>query len=100
VKARKSYVLKIKEDGYSIIKAAKGTFWYKKYHEAQRKINCKKNKLRNELLDNIINNFHETVHVDEVDRQIRGILPDIEVLTPSTIEYELEERATVAKLLF
>ncbi|KAH6712114.1 hypothetical protein BKA61DRAFT_644467 [Leptodontidium sp. MPI-SDFR-AT-0119] len=46
VKARKSYVLKIKEDGYLIIKAAK------------------------------------------------------EVLTPSTIEYELEERATVAKLLF
>ncbi|KAH6704086.1 hypothetical protein BKA61DRAFT_416761, partial [Leptodontidium sp. MPI-SDFR-AT-0119] len=100
VKARKSYALKIKEDGYATIKAAEGTFWYKKHHEAQRKINCKKNKLRNELLDNAINNFHETVHVDEVDRQMRGILPDTEVLTPSTIEYELEERATVAKLLF
>ncbi|KAH7379094.1 hypothetical protein BKA64DRAFT_551894, partial [Cadophora sp. MPI-SDFR-AT-0126] len=73
---------------------------YKKHHEAQRKINYKKNKLRNELLDNTINNFHETVHVNEVNRQIRGILPDTEVLTPSTIEYELEERATVAKLLF
>ncbi|CZS99473.1 uncharacterized protein RAG0_07805 [Rhynchosporium agropyri] len=75
VKARKDYVLKIKADGYSIIKAAKGTF-------------C------------AINNFYETVHVDEVDRQLRGILPDTEVLTLSTIEYELEERAIVAKLLF
>ena len=100
VEARKSYALKIKEDGYSTIKAAKGTFWYKKHHKAQRKINCKKNRLRNELLDNAINKFHETVHVDEVDRQMRGILPDTEVLTPSTIDYELEERATVAKLLF
>ncbi|PVH68523.1 hypothetical protein DL98DRAFT_522703 [Cadophora sp. DSE1049] len=100
VKARKSYALKIKEDGYSTIKAAKGTFWYKKHQKAQRKINCKKNQLRNALLDNAINDFHETVHVDEVDRQMRGILPEKELLTPSAIEYELEERATVAKLLF
>ncbi|PVH72149.1 hypothetical protein DL98DRAFT_520635, partial [Cadophora sp. DSE1049] len=54
----------------------------------------------NELFNNTINNFHETVHIDEVDRQMRGIFPDNEVLTPSTIEYKLEERATVAKLLF
>jgi hypothetical protein len=100
VKARKSYILKMKEDGYATIKAAKGTLLYKKHHEAQRKINCKRNSLRNELLDKAINNFHETVHVDEVDRQMRGILPDTEVLAPSTIEYQLEERATVAKLLF
>ncbi|KAH9216141.1 hypothetical protein DL95DRAFT_297662 [Leptodontidium sp. 2 PMI_412] len=31
---------------------------------------------------------------------MRGILPDIKILTPSTINYELEERATVANLLF
>ncbi|KAH6719581.1 hypothetical protein BKA61DRAFT_630136 [Leptodontidium sp. MPI-SDFR-AT-0119] len=90
VKAQKSYALKIKEDGYATIKAA----------EAQRKINYKKNKLRNKLLDNTINNFHETVHVNKVNRQMRGILPDTKVLTPSTIEYKLEEWATVAKLLF
>lgn len=40
------------------------------------------------------------VQRDKVDRQMRGILPDTEVLTPSTIVYELEERAMVAKLLF
>ncbi|PVH68439.1 hypothetical protein DL98DRAFT_217496 [Cadophora sp. DSE1049] len=100
VQARKRYARKIKEDGYSTIKAAKDTYWYKKHNKAQRKINCKKNQLKNELLNYTINDFHETVHVDEVDRQMRGILPDNEVLTPSTIEYELEERATVAKLLF
>ncbi|CZT52687.1 uncharacterized protein RSE6_14042 [Rhynchosporium secalis] len=100
IQDRKGYVLKIKEEGYATIKAAKDTFWYKKHHKAQQKINCRKTQLKNELLNRAINDFHETVHVDEVDRQMRGILPDNEVLTPSTIEYELEERATVAKLLF
>ncbi|KAH9204056.1 hypothetical protein DL95DRAFT_320127, partial [Leptodontidium sp. 2 PMI_412] len=64
------------------------------------KINCKKNQLRNALLDNAINDFYETVHVDEVDRQMRGILPEKELLTLSAIKYKLEERATIAKLLF
>jgi hypothetical protein len=36
----------------------------------------------------------------EVDRQMRGILPASDVLIPPTIQYELKERATVAKLLF
>ncbi|CZS92345.1 uncharacterized protein RAG0_02749 [Rhynchosporium agropyri] len=99
-KLNNGYVLQIKAEGYSTIKAAKNTFWYKKHQKAQRKINCRKTQLKNELLNRAINDFHETVHVDEVDRQMRGILPDNEVLTPSTIEYELEERATVAKLLF
>ncbi|KAH6696517.1 hypothetical protein BKA61DRAFT_498021, partial [Leptodontidium sp. MPI-SDFR-AT-0119] len=65
-----------------------------------RKINRKKNQLKNERLNNAIDNFYEIIHVDEVDRQMRGILPNIKVLTLSTIKYELEERATVAKLLF
>jgi hypothetical protein len=36
----------------------------------------------------------------EVDRQIQGILPASDVLMPPIIQYELKERATVAKLLF
>jgi hypothetical protein len=35
-----------------------------------------------------------------VNKQLQGILLSAEVLTPSTIKYELEERATVAKLFF
>jgi hypothetical protein len=96
---RGRYAREIKQD-YSTIKAAKGTLLYMRHNKAQRKINNRKSKLRNRLLEKAIDEFHETVHFDEVDRQMRGILPDTEILTPSTIKYELEERATVARLLF
>jgi hypothetical protein len=66
----------------------------------QRDINCLKTKLSRKLLDKTIDKFHETVHLAEVERQMRGILPSLEVLNPSTIKFELEERATVARLLF
>ncbi|TVY83408.1 hypothetical protein LSUE1_G002969 [Lachnellula suecica] len=52
------------------------------------------------LLEKTINKFHETVHITEVDRQMQGILPAPDVLILSTIEYELEERVTIARLLF
>jgi hypothetical protein len=73
---------------------------YKRHNKAQRKINNRKSKLRNRLLEKAIDEFHEAVHFDEVDRQMRGVLPDTEILTPSIIKYELEERAIVARLLF
>ena len=57
-------------------------------------------KSRVTYLSKTINKFHETVHSDEVERQMQGILPSHEVLNLSTIKYELEERATVARLLF
>lgn len=43
--------------------------------------------------------MHKTVHTAEVDRQLRGIRP-IDIITPPTFKYELEERGAVAKLLF
>ncbi|CAG8972321.1 hypothetical protein HYALB_00001724 [Hymenoscyphus albidus] len=85
---------------YPTIKAAQGIAWFKRHQKAQRKINCKKGKLKDKLLNSSIDKFYETIHFEEVDRQIQGILPDAEVLNPSTIEYQLEERATVARLLF
>lgn len=42
----------------------------------------------------------ETVHTMEVEREKPGILPAAVVFTPPTMKYKLEERATVAKLLF
>ncbi|PVH71727.1 hypothetical protein DL98DRAFT_367011, partial [Cadophora sp. DSE1049] len=99
IASRKRYAEKIKRQGYITIKDAKGTFWHTKHTKAQRELNSLKNQLRDMLLDKTIDEFHETVHVTEVERQMLGILP-AEVLTPSNIEYELEERATVARLLF
>ena len=97
---REKYSAKIKKCGYPTIKAAKGTKYYAQHAEAQSDINSLKTRLSRKLLDKTIDDFHETVHSAEVERQKRGILPSAEVLNPSTIQYELEERATVARLLF
>jgi hypothetical protein len=99
LRRRERYAAKIKQD-YPTIKAAKGTKYFERHAEAQSKINCLKTKLSRELLDKTIDEFHETVHSAEVERQMQGILPSSEVLNPTTIKYELEERATIARLLF
>jgi hypothetical protein len=100
VRRRDGYAAKIKQRGYATIKAAQGTRYFTLHAEVQREINCLKPKLGRKLLDKTIDEFHETVHSAEVERQMQGILPSHEALNPSTIKYELEERATVARLLF
>jgi hypothetical protein len=100
VELREKYVRKIKRRGYPTIKAAEGTLWYERHGETQRELNSLKEKLSSELLEKTIDEFHESVHTIEVERQLRGIRLASDVLTPSTIEYELEERAVVARLLF
>jgi uncharacterized protein HemY len=94
------YATKIKQCGYLTIKAAKGTKWFKRYDKAQRNINSLRTKLTRDKLDKIIDEFYETVHTEEMDRQIQAIVPSPADLNPSAIEYELEERATVAWPLF
>jgi hypothetical protein len=94
------YGAKIKGEGYSTFKAAEGTGLYERRCEIQRELNSLRQTLHNELLEKTIDEFHETVHTLEVDRQMRGILPAPGVLIPSTIKYELTERAVVARLLF
>jgi hypothetical protein len=100
IRRRARCAAKIKQCGYPTIKAAKGTKYFERHAEAQSEINCLKTKLSRKLLDKTIDEFHETVHSAEVERQMQGILPSSEVLNPTTIKYELEERATVARLLF
>jgi hypothetical protein len=100
LRCRERYAAKIRKQGYATIKAAEGTKYFTRHAEVQREINSLKTKLGRKLLDKTIDKFHETVHSDEVERQMQGILPSNEVLNPSTIKYELEERAIVARLLF
>jgi hypothetical protein len=97
---RRKCAAKIKECGYPTIKAAKGTEYHTLHAEVQSDINSLKTKLSRKLLDKTIDKFHKTVHSAQVERQMRGILPSSEVLNPTSIKYELEERATVARLLF
>lgn len=73
---------------------------YKRRGETQCKLNSLRQKLRTELLEKTIKEFYEEVHAKEVAQQMPGILLAPSVLTPSTIEYELKERAAVGRLLF
>jgi hypothetical protein len=72
---------------------------YDKHKNKQVEINTLKCQLNNKWLEKTIEAFHKIVHTIEVDQQLQGIRP-ANILTPPTIKYELEERATVARLLF
>jgi hypothetical protein len=49
-------------------------------------------------MEKALKDFFATINTEDVNKQLQGILPSTEVLTPSTIKYELEEQATVARL--
>jgi hypothetical protein len=90
----------IKKHDYPTIKAAKGTSWYERHGETQCELNSLRQKLSSKLLEKAIDEFHKLVHIIEVERQLWGIHLVSDVLTLLTIEYKLEERAVVARLLF
>ncbi len=50
-------------------------------------------------MEKSVKDFFATIDTEDVE-QLQGILPLTEVLTPSTIKYELEQRVAVAKLFF
>jgi hypothetical protein len=97
---RQHYADKIKEDpSFPTIKAAEGTKWYQRHKATQADINNLKRQLSDARLNQAIQEFHDTIDTIEINNQLQGIKPT-EVLAPSTIEYELEERAIAAKLFF
>jgi hypothetical protein len=99
-KTRRTCMAKIKDLGYPTIKAAEGTAWYKRHRDVQADINSLKRQLTDSRLQEAIREFHDTIDTIEVNKQLQGLTPPTEVLTPSTIVYELKERATVAKIFF
>jgi hypothetical protein len=91
---------RIKKDlGFRTVKAGEGTEWYQRHKAVQAEINSLKRQLSDTRLNRAIQEFHDTIDTIEINNQLRGIKPT-EVLAPSTIEYELKERATAAKLFF
>jgi hypothetical protein len=99
-KTRRACVAKIKDLGYPTIKAAEGTTWYKRHRAAQTDINSLKRQLSESRVQQAIREFHDTIDTIEVNKQLQGLTRPTEVLTPSTVVYELKERATVAKIFF
>jgi hypothetical protein len=98
---RKAYTDKIKKAlGFCTIKAAKGTQLYQRYKETQDKIKSLKQHVSNKQLKQAIDEFYKTIDTIKINLQQQGVMPTQEVLTLSSIKYKLEERRTVAKLLF
>jgi hypothetical protein len=54
-------------------------------------------KLKAERLQQVIKEFHDSIDVEEIDRQLNGIRSSNVIASP-TIKYELPERARVARL--
>ncbi|KAI9761904.1 MAG: hypothetical protein M1840_001520 [Geoglossum simile] len=83
---------------YNIIEAAKGTDLFGKYKAVVGKINNMSIKLRRERLDQALRDFHDSIDTIEINKQLDGITA-ADILTQPTIQYELREWATIAKLL-
>jgi hypothetical protein len=83
---------------YDSIGAAKGTDLFDRYKAVERKINNMSIKLRRERLDQALRDFHDSIDTIEINKQLDGITA-ADILTQPTLQYELRERATVAKLL-
>jgi hypothetical protein len=95
---RRDKVAKKIKKKYSPMRAAEGTRRYERHQRLQRRINCLQQKLRTERFDKAQADFWKTIYTEIVDKQLQGVLPSTEPLTLSTMEYELEERDTIAKL--
>ncbi|KAK3935512.1 hypothetical protein QBC46DRAFT_367527 [Diplogelasinospora grovesii] len=87
----------MKSQGYSTRADAEGTEVAKKYDRYKRKAERLSKKLKTQRLQRTIKEFHDSVHVEEINRQLNGIKPS-DVIAPPTIHYDLPERARVARL--
>ncbi|KAK3943401.1 hypothetical protein QBC46DRAFT_420865 [Diplogelasinospora grovesii] len=87
----------MKSQGYSTRADAEGTEVAAKYDLYKRKADRLSKKLKTQRLQRAIKEFHDSVHVEEINRQLNGIKPS-DVITPPTIQYDLPERARVARL--
>jgi hypothetical protein len=79
---RQKTAKKIKKH-YSTIKAAEGTRRHARHKRLQAQIVCKKKKLLEKRMGKAIKEFFATVNTEDVNKQLKGILPSAEVLTPS-----------------
>ncbi|KPM38228.1 hypothetical protein AK830_g8327 [Neonectria ditissima] len=86
-----------KKQGYRSREAADGTEMRWKYDWYNKKANNLSQKLKSIRKQQAVREFHISVHVEEIDRQLRGIKPS-DVIAPPHIEYDLPERARVAYL--
>ena len=86
-----------KSQGYRSRQAAEGTKMASRYDYYKKKADSLSKRLKADRLQRAIKDFHGSIHIEEVHRQLSGIKPSA-ILAPRTIEYELPERAQAARL--
>ena len=94
---RTSLLRQMKRQGYRTRAEAEGTQLAAQYDQYQKMANSLSRKMKAERLQRSIKEFHDRVHVEEIDRQLNGIMPP-DVIVPPTLTYDLPERARVAYL--
>ena len=87
----------MKSQGYPTRAAAEGTELAAQYDQYKKKSSTLSKKLRSMRLQQVIKDFHDSVHIDEVNRQLNGLKAS-DIIAPLTASYELPERAKVARL--
>jgi len=68
-----------------------------RYSRHKGQLDTLRQKLHDQRLARAIQEFHDSIHGEEISRQLDGILPS-EYLAPPTFQYRLLERARIAKL--
>ena len=66
----------------------------------QAQIVSKKKNLLKSQIDKALKDFFATINIEDVNKQLQGILLSTKVLMLLTIKYKLEEQAIVTKLFF
>jgi hypothetical protein len=88
----------LKKQGYKSYVAAKKAGMGQRYEKYQKRITSLRKTLEAKRLKEAIAEFHKTIHGKEIAQQLSGPKPTKDALAPSPIQYELEERAEVARL--
>tara|TARA_R110002003_G_scaffold2468_2_gene24368 strand:+ start:676 stop:1506 length:831 start_codon:yes stop_codon:yes gene_type:complete len=98
-KERETYKGQLHDRGFHPLSKGQGTDLYKKYEDTKRKIGSTYQRLYRERLESAIREFHESIDTIEIARQLSGMAA-AEVLTLPAVEFEVQERATIAGMLF
>ena len=88
--------LEWRRQGYRSREQAKGTDMRKHFDKHSNLANNLSRKLKASRLQKAIEDFHADIHVEEINRQLRGIKP-ADVIAPPNIEYDLPGRKLVAQ---
>jgi hypothetical protein len=98
-KQREAYKIQLNNQGFHPLIKGRGTDLYKEYEATNQKIASTTQKLHRKRLKKAIHEFHDSIDTIEIAKQLSGKTA-AEVLTLPVVEFELQERAIVAGMLF